>query len=552
MDKTRERALFAGVFIASWAVFIALGAGFIRSAAPTYDEPVHLASGYSVWAGALESLNYKNHPPFGEAWDALPLVFLKPLTFFSSPDWMARRLYHYGDLFLYKNIVPANRLMNDARLWSLISWGALLGFAILEWSFRLGGTEALVFAGLLFALCPPLISNAALVTTDAPAAAFYFLTFWVLSFSPRRFWHWILAGACAGFGLASKFSLVAVPPLVLIGVLTEMRIRCDEKKFPSAGLSVMAATAFFSLWAAYRFGDLGQYWTGLYATFSRLNNGRPTFLLGAFSMTGWWLYFPAALLVKTPLPELVMGALGTVLWLRRPSVNRFWVLMPAAAYFCAAEFSKTQIGCRYILPVYPFLLVAAAYGAAWLWRRAGAFRWAAAGLCAWLVFGAARVYPFYLSYFNEIAGGSAGGYRWLADSNLDWGQALPALAGYLRSRGNPPIVFSYFGSADPAHYGIRYVPFGIVSNVERLGDAPPPLRMKALLLAVSATNLDGVYYRDHAVFSWLKRKTPVFVAGHAIFVYDLSGDASARARLGRILSGNGDGRLAEALGLIHG
>ncbi|MDE1975885.1 MAG: glycosyltransferase family 39 protein [Elusimicrobia bacterium] len=552
MDKTRGRALFAGVFIAAWAVFVALGAGFIRSAAPTYDEPVHLASGNSVWAGARESLNYRNHPPFGEAWDALPLVFLKPLTFFSSPDWMARRLYHYGDLFLYKNIVPANKLMNDARLWSLASWGALLGFAILEWSLRLGGTEALVFAGLFFALCPPLISNAALVTTDAPAAAFYFLTFWILSFSPRRLRHWILAGACAGFGLASKFSLMVVPPLVLIGILTEMRLRKNGKKIPLAGLAGMAAAALFCLSAAYRFEGLGQYWAGLSATFSRLNRGRPTFLLGAYSMTGWWLYFPAALLVKTPIPELLFGALAAALWFRRPSLDRFWVLMPAIAYLCAAEFSKTQIGCRYVLPPYPFLLVAAAWGAAWLWRRGRGFRAIVAGLCAWFAFGTARAYPYYLSYFNEVAGGSAGGYRWLADSNLDWGQALPALAAYLRANGNPPIILSYFGSADPAYYGIRYIALGTITNVERAGDGVRPFRMKRLLFAISATNLDGVYYQDHQTFSWLERRKPIFVAGHAIFVYDLSGDAGARARLGRILSDNGDRRLAEALGLTHG
>jgi len=552
VDKPKERALFAGIFLASWGIFMALGAGFIRSAAPTYDEPLHLASGYSVWAGAVESLNYRNHPPFGEAWDALPLVFLKPEAFFSSAQWMGRLLYHYADLFLYKNLVPADRMMNDARLWSLASWGALLGFAILEWSLRLGGPEAMVFAGVFFAFCPPLISNAAMVTTDAPAAAFYFLTFWTLSFSTRRFWHWILAGVFAGFGLASKFSLIAVPPLVLIGVLTRMRLQKNKEGFPFLGLAAMAGAALFCLWAAYRFASLGQYWTGLSDTLFRLGQGRPTFLLGHYSTTGWWLYFMAALLVKTPLPELVLGAFGAVAWIRRPSLERFWVLMPAAAYFCAAQFSKTQIGCRYILPVYPFLIVAAAWAAAWLWRRAPAARFLAAGLCLWLCLGVARAYPYYLSYFNEIAGGPAGGYRWLADSNVDWGQGLPALADYLRARGNPPILLSYFGSADPAYYGIRYIPFGFIATIERRGDGVRPSEMKKLLLAVSATNLQGVYYRDHEAFAWLKRKKPAFVAGHAIFLYDLTADAAGRARLSRLLAGNGGGALAEALGLPRG
>ena len=40
-------------------------------------------------------------------------------------------------------------------------------------------------------------------------------------------------------------------------------------------------------------------------------------------------------------------------------------------------------------------------------------------------------FPFYISYFNETIGGSINGYKYVADSNLDWGQDLKRLAEYV-------------------------------------------------------------------------------------------------------------------------
>ena len=109
------------------------------------------------------------------------------------------------------------------------------------------------------------------------------------------------------------------------------------------------------------------------------------------------------------------------------------MLAPGAAYFLLACFAKTQIGYRHILPVYPFLIVAGACGAAVLCRT----RWGSAlclGGSLWLVASVGAAYPHYLAYFNEAAGGPAGGWRWLVDSNLDWGQDLKGLAAEVRRR----------------------------------------------------------------------------------------------------------------------
>jgi hypothetical protein len=51
-----------------------------------------------------------------------------------------------------------------------------------------------------------------------------------------------------------------------------------------------------------------------------------------------------------------------------------------------------------------------------------------------------RVHPNYLGYFNELAGGPSGGWRYLVDSNLDWGQDLRALKQWMDDHGVAPAV----------------------------------------------------------------------------------------------------------------
>ena len=124
----------------------------------------------------------------------------------------------------------------------------------------------------------------------------------------------------------------------------------------------------------------------------------------------------------------------------------------------------------------------------------------------------------------------------------------PCTARELAARGNPPVALSYFGSGDPAAYGIRYVPLLMVANVERTGNAALT-EGGPLYLAVSETNLVGTYFQDHALFSWLRSRAPAAVPGGTIYLYDLTADADARARLAALFAGLGRPGDARAAGL---
>jgi len=43
-------------------------------------------------------------------------------------------------------------------------------------------------------------------------------------------------------------------------------------------------------------------------------------------------------------------------------------------------------------------------------------------LVCWYIYESFFIYPHYLAYFNQFIGGPKNGYKYLADSNLNWGQ----------------------------------------------------------------------------------------------------------------------------------
>jgi 4-amino-4-deoxy-L-arabinose transferase-like glycosyltransferase len=524
------RAFLAG-FLLFVGAGLALGLGFIRTAAPTFDEAPHLAKGYSYLAAGDFRLDLRDHPPLAEMWAALPLLALAPDLHSGHPDFTAARLFHYADLFLFHNKVPADAMLGPCRAFALCSWLLLAGWALAAWSPRISGPSAAPWACFAAAFSPVLISNFSLVTTDGGSAVFFFLAFWILSFEDRPPLVWGAAGICAGLALASKFNMVFLFPFALAALIAELLI--SRKAFPWSGAALFAAAAVTTLAAVYRFTQIPRYFQGLLAMANQMADGRASFLHGAYGEKGFPCYFPAAFALKTPLPILACGLWTSASWALRPNRERMWVLVPMVLYFLCASASKVQIGVRHLLPMIPFFALAAGCGLARVWERS---RWAAGLLAAWTAVSVLRVEPFLLAYFNEAAGGPENGRNWLVDSNLDWGQDLKALGEGLKKIGGPAVFLSYFGTADPAAYGIRYAPVLCSPQVERRGSPPEP---GPVLLAVSATNLKGVYFSDKALFSWLESRKPVKSFGHSIFLYDLTRDQEGRRRLARLAAISG-------------
>jgi hypothetical protein len=199
-------------------------------------------------------------------------------------------------------------------------------------------------------------------------------------------------------------------------------------------------------------------------------------------------------------------------------INEMFLLIPAATIFCFFSLNHKAIGLRYILPVYPFLFVFASR-AAQSFLSNKMLTGLSVALIGWYVGASCYIHPHYLAYFNELAGGPDNGYKYLVDSNLDWGQDLKGLKSYMQKHGIARINLSYFGTDSPARYGISYdwLPSYGLPN-------PDPEKHKFVpkgWVAISATSLQGVYLGDSDIYAWFRERKPVAKIGYSIFIYKM-------------------------------
>ena len=193
---------------------------------------------------------------------------------------------------------------------------------------------------------------------------------------------------------------------------------------------------------------------------------------------------------------------------RRPEL--VLLATPVLVYFAFTMTSAFNLGIRHLLPIYPFLC---AFMAIVLFDviRKPYIKVAASVLVALFLVESASAYPGYLSFFNAAAGGTRNGHRYLLDSNLDWGQDLKRLALYTESRKIENLCLSYFGTADPAFYGIHYQPLPHVKNDSDLEN----------LNCVAAVSLQHLYATNEHPFGALRSREPTDRVGASISVYDL-------------------------------
>ena len=554
----------AGLF----GVFALQGVAAIRHHAPTYDEATHLTSGYS----ALVTGDFRLSPqvaPLIKMMLAAP-VYLGPRPRFTpDPDqWRNAADFQIGQAFLYGSPQSAD-LLTIGRVANLVL-GALLVVLIGWWARRLWGGAAALVAIALAALDPNLLAHSSLVTTDVGTTLFIVLTLYLFweAVSVKSYGLWLATGASAGLALVAKYSTLTLIPIVaailaghvLIGGIAREGPWSRHAPAPDARRRLIQATAVIPLLCApailvilatYGFQGLTPWWSGLRRFLDLAATGQPAFFLGQHSHLGWWSYFPVAFLIKTPLGTLLLIAAALAFFRMGAPVGRsavFFLLVPVTAIFLVSAQSTVNIGLRHVLAVYPLLFVLASRVATIRLRRAWLTPAFIGIAIAATAMSSLRVTPHQLAYFNELVGGPEQGHRYLGDSNIDWGQDLKGVKTFMDEQGIPIAYLSYFGSAPPAYYGIRYQ---YVPGSWPLEWPPPPTFVPADLarkvLIISVSNLQGVHtYPD--LFGWLQTRPPIARIGYSILVYDLSGDLEALHALAGTYRRTGLTAISGALG----
>jgi hypothetical protein len=246
--------------------------------------------------------------------------------------------------------------------------------------------------------------------------------------------------------------------------------------------------------------------------------GLPGFLAGQYG-TGWWYYFPVALLIKTPISMLLLAVAGSwALLRRRDIISAAFLLLPALVILGAAMTSPINIGIRHVLGVFPFMILVGSAIVRRLFDAGVAGRAAVAGACLAAVVEFTTVYPHTLTFFNALVGGPRNGSRYLADSNVDWGQDLKLLKRWMDASGIEHVNIAYFGTADPAYYGIKCTRLPGAGLFDQDKVARPELPG---YVAISETVLSGVYlpprWRLH--YRPLAGVRPVARIGNSMRVY---------------------------------
>jgi 4-amino-4-deoxy-L-arabinose transferase-like glycosyltransferase len=588
--KSRARELGhkpVAVFLVCALLLLLLGIFSMRRKSATADEVTHIPAGYTHLAQHDFRMN-PEHPPFIKLLAALPLRFLHPKVDTTDDDWSKTlNAGYFGYKFLY-SWNDADKLIFWARLpMLLVSILLLCAVGYVAW--ELYGWKAGILALLLYLFNPELLAHGQLVTTDLGISCFLFIGVYAFYRALRRLTilNALLFCVAIGCALITKYSgIFILPVLALIGVVFALSQEQTEVLLKRGGevrraikarwgklavaASLIVASGLVSLvmiWACYGFRHRispdpaisqrmawQRYWDrgGLMNNIGKVakewnvvpeaytygllfvplgTEKRDAFLLGKVSRTGGWrYYFLVSFLVKTPIPLLIFILLG-FFFMRRYGAGltaEFMLLCPAIFFLLLGSLNTLNIGNRHILPIYPFLIVFAAKVAR-VFEEQRPRLWASAYslLLAWYIAGTLFLYPHFLAYFNEIAGGPNKGYEWLADSNIDWGQDLKGLAEYLRQRPAEPLYLAYFGSARPEYYGLQPKYLAAWNNetlrqheLEPLNEIP-----RGALLAVSVNSLHCLMIANRQFpgieqfMSQLKSLEPLAKIGYSIFIY---------------------------------
>jgi hypothetical protein len=534
--KNRQRLAACGLLLALFAQ-VALAA---RHTSITLDEPLHITSGYACLVTGDYRL-VEEHPPLLKMLQAAPLLLAQPRL----PDPRDVQGWDEGNLIVAAQHVvvpyrPIEPLVFAARAPTMLI-GVLLAALVYRWAVDAFGSGAGLLALALCAFDPNILAHAGVAATDLGAACAIFAAMYT-------FWRWIrqkngpswrrcmTAAVVLGLALGVKSTALMLLPIFGVFVLAGRPPRHPLKPYLWQALAA-GGVAFVVLWALYRFEfGLVPGWTfpvpapshflPLLKLQEHMREGHSAFLMGQNYHYGVWYYFPIAFALKTPpltLALLLLTALGLA---GRRVQSAGWrgeaaLLALPLLYFGVSLTSGINIGYRHLLPILPFLLVWVSHLTPHFSRftpRVLRLTFYASLTCYVLV--TINLFPWHLAYFNLFAGGIDGGYRYLTDSNLDWGQTWKALKRYVDEQDITEFGLSQYTINDPHAYGLDYTP------LPPWPDAPPvlPRRFNPApgTYAISATTLQGVVVADSEMFDYFRQIEPVARIGHAMFVYEIS------------------------------
>ena len=535
-----------------------------RATSTTWDEAHHLFDGYTIWKLDDYRLN-PEVPPLVKMTAAIPLLHMPLAVPPNQGRPVPEEAFLDARTFVFGN--GGDRVLFPARM-ACMFFTLALALLLYLVAAEMFGASAGLFALALFVFDPNFLAHGALVTTDAGSACCFLAAIYAFyRFCKKRSWQrLLLAGIAAGLLLAAKFTGIFLLPMLLLVVLLEWALTRRARVLWQR-LAAVAAIGFIAwvvLWSFYGFRykaapdgrelnpTLNAYLAKMYdqraahtlgviahyrvlpeAYIWGLENTKNTefednsYFWGRVYRHGNRAYFPAAFLIKSTLPFLLLLCLSIFAW--RDGLNDKprelgFLLIPVIVYFAISMTSDMDIGMRHLLPIYPFLYVLIAGASFALVIRSRRWLIPLAALLCWQVVTSYRVAPAYMAYGNEAWGGPSQVHRYLSDANTDWGQQLKAVKTYLDEHRITNCWFVYFadGATQPSDYGISCKRLPTTVSLWWL-DLPmqvPPVIDGTVL--ISDSDLEGIEFGDGSLNPYDSFRTlqPTTDIQHGVYVYD--------------------------------
>ncbi|MFH1549500.1 MAG: glycosyltransferase family 39 protein [Planctomycetota bacterium] len=434
----------------------------------------------------------------------------------------SRKNWNYGILFSFDwNGGVTDEMFFRGRL-VIVLLGICLGLLVFFWTRSIFGNAAGVFALFLYSFSPNIIAHSRLITTDLGVSLFALLALWCFDRALRRITpvRVLLAGITLGLAFLAKYNALVLLPvfaiILLVRALDNKRVRGKIARefslrtrgirllvMPVVLLVILGVTAG-TIWAGYgfrfyAFSEPGLEYTGRFTDpvksglhqslyeFGLDNKLLPQAFLRGFhynvhnseredalcTLDGktrtkpWPSYYVMTFLYKTPVPMLIFFVAALVLALKL-GADKWRGLLPlivfAFIYYATALSTNVNLGHRLVLPVIPVIFI---FTGSVINRIRGAGRGGLVlltvfflGLAGWYVAEAALIYPDYIAYFNQIAGGPDNGYKHLVDSNIDWGQDVKRIEknfvdhgiAFTDEHGNKRVHLALFTNATPEYF----------------------------------------------------------------------------------------------------
>ncbi len=549
MNRARGMWLLAVAVVA--IVFAVACDQFVRHKSVTYDETIYTAL-------AQRSLQRESLDPEIARLGIAPLPVIASHVVANRGRQEQRTSIFWGQAGDAAAVSMARRVHWWVFAIPLLVW-------VMDWVFRRHGLWWSVAAGWLLIASPTILAHSSLATTDLAFTLTSILAVagWIRCDRDPSWKTFLLAAALTGVAAASKYSVVMVVPVAAAvsaraAVATKKEQTGATRLAQACGLILlMIGIVFLVAWMLHGFSWaepsdaarqqlcregswldrlLNRSWpapiVGGLSQLAHNLRGHVAYALGQHRSTGWWWYFPLAILVKSTLVELLLLMAIVVPFQRDASAtadapSRWWMWFLITVLIVAMS-ARLNIGHRYVLVLYPLLVLLGVDRIARLNLSSRGRTLVIVVLVGLQLITAALQMPHYLSYFSPWVGGSSNGHRYLADSNLDWGQDLPALHDWMQLHSDQPCAIAYFGTADVGEYAIG----AEAASREVLEER------RHRYLAVSVTFLQGLYLTntfaerfglDPEQAGRLLQLSPAARVGHSIWVFDLEDPAVKRA-----------------------